>query len=139
MDLKEIFKCDECKSMIKEPVTLSCGNSICKRHLVELSKHKDNLNETIGKIFCRECNRDVQFLWSEIGVNKKMEELINRKILNLKFDKNFQETVREYENFQKNFLKYEKITNKREAYIYEYYQDMKNGIDLLREQYKCCN
>ena len=63
MNIKDELTCKYCKQIFNNPITLSCGDSICKHHIEELIS-----NNTSNKFACPLCNEEI--LNQNLSVNK---------------------------------------------------------------------
>jgi WD40 repeat protein len=119
-----IYICDfiGCNKYLKEPITLPCGETVCREHV----------NDTSATFKCPVCEQD--FIIPEEGfkINKKINTFINEnshlngqhRELKDMFDK----LERIIENFQKSNLANPQL------YIYDYFAAIRNKIDLHREK-----
>jgi WD40 repeat protein len=121
MDFEDII-CDKCQLILESPVTLPCGNTLCKVHL-------EGFNEKFKCSFCdREHLIDDQ---DGFAINKKMIKIINNYI---NFDRLRKETIESLNNLNELINEYESINP--DDFVYEYFRDLRNKVDLHREELK---
>ncbi|KAM6177103.1 E3 ubiquitin-protein ligase TRIM38-like isoform 2-T3 [Erethizon dorsatum] len=71
--IKEIATCSMCKTVMKDPVCISCGHSYCRRCLTGLSSKKLVGYSWQSIMCCRLCQKPSNL---DIYVNKQLESLI---------------------------------------------------------------
>ena len=117
----EGFVCEykDCKLILECPVTLSCGNSLCQKHL-------ENCSDTFSCFFCDENHHKPI---NGFVINKSMAKIVDnyfemdpikseiRKLLNTLTD-----AIKNYDQIEP------------DAYVYEYFEDIRFKIDLHREE-----
>jgi hypothetical protein len=144
MNLNEIFKCQICSNILKNPVTLSCGCSVCKEHLEQLSSndfdlnnnHNDVKNESISSFFCTKCQKDIEIPRGGIRVNHAFDWLLKREIIKLDFGKNYQLAKQECDKLKKDIAHYESIKNDPKFTIKNYYKELRTQVESLKNQIK---
>ena len=117
------LKCEykDCELIYENPITLPCGNSMCKSHL-------DQYNYNFK---CYFCNDEHEIPENGFSINKTIIKMIDsiiesnpiRKKINESFEK-INESISEYENLHP------------DVYIYEYFEDIRLKVDLHREELK---
>ena len=118
MNVKSIL-CDECHLILEHPITMPCGQTICKQHLDEFDE----------KISCKFCNDQHHIPRNGFCINKKLELVIDsyfelnplRKKIRDTFD-NINESVKEYDEIN------------ADAYVYDVFGGLRNKVDLHREE-----
>jgi WD40 repeat protein len=121
---RSAFICDfvGCNKYFKEPITLPCGDMICKEHL--------NYPGTTFK--CTICDEELKIPVEGLRINKKINALMidnshlteqQREVKDL-----FDQLERLIENFHKSNLAHPQL------YIHEYFSAIRNKIDLHRDQ-----
>ena len=126
MNIKEELTCQHCYEIYNNPVTLACGNNICKHHIEELiSKSASN------KFTCPFCNEENSN--QDFKVNTLIEKLIKRELqgfnLNPKYEKALEGLKIEIKNLAT-------ILNDPENYIDAEINELKRQVDLDRERLK---
>jgi WD40 repeat protein len=113
-----ICKFKDCNLIFENAITLPCGDSLCKHHL-------DNLD---GKFVCQFCDEEHELTKSLFVVNKTIIKLIETCLesipIRAKIGKMFKELVKLVEE-------YEKLDS--DEFIYDYFAEIRNKIDLHRE------
>jgi WD40 repeat protein len=110
---------DRCKLILENPITLPCGNSICQHHLEGISEKFD----------CMFCNEEHQIPKNGFSINKSFN-----LILNSYFEKNLliKEIKESLDNLNQLIYEHEKFDS--ETYVFDYFHDLINKIDLHREE-----
>ena len=121
MNLEHLIVCqfEGCKMIFEHPVTLPCGYSLCKKHLIEYDE----------KFECSFCHDQHQIPNNGFSTNKTIDLLLEsffeidplRKEIRTSFDK-LNEIIYEYEKFDP------------EGYIFDNAGDIINKVDLHREE-----
>ena len=126
MNIKEELACKYCNQIFNNPVTLPCGDTICKHHIEELIS-----NNTSNKFACPLCNEEI--LNQNLSVNKILEMLIKRELQGFKLNRKYEEV---FKNLKADIQSLETILQDPENYIYEEINELKRRIDLDRERLK---
>ena len=108
---------DGCKMIFENPVTLPCGRSLCRQHL-------DKFDE---KFNCYFCDKEHQIPSTNVSMTKMIDYCIQfdplRKKIKDSFD-NLNESIKEYEDIES------------DVYIHSYFFEIRNKVDLHREELK---
>ena len=126
MTIKKELTCQYCNEIYKNPITLACGDSICKHHIQELIS-----NSSINKFNCPLCNKENPN--QELNPNKILEKLIKIELHEFKINPIY-ETV--LNNLKTEIGNLEAIVKDPENYIYEEISELKRRVDLDREKIK---
>jgi WD40 repeat protein len=118
------YLCDfvGCAKYLKEPITLPCGDIVCREHV----------DGRATSFECPIC--DNEFIIPEEGfkINIKMSSLINKNShltgQHKQAKEIFDQLEKEIEDFQKSNLAHPQL------YIHDYFSSIRNKIDLHREQ-----
>ena len=86
MNAKEKLTCKYCNQIYNSPITLTCGDSICKHHIEELIS-----NNSINKFNCPVCNKEN--LNQELNPNKILEKLIKIELHEFKINPIYEKTL----------------------------------------------
>ena len=76
--VKRLFDCDLCSETLVEPITLPCGNSICKSHLEETQEFS-----------CELCGSEHPIPSGGFGINKRLKMGLDIELNTLSLDPNF--------------------------------------------------
>jgi hypothetical protein len=116
--IESIFKCDQCDQLLDEPVTISCGVTVCKFHL----------NEFLASFTCEFCNRIHQVPPEGFEVNKRLQSALKTEINILpdKMSKELHESLEELKN----------VEDKSEDFINEYYNNISKSVDIRKNDLK---
>ena len=112
-----------CKLILDNPVTMPCGNSICKHHLEQIEQSDDT------KYNCFFCLEQHEIPKNGFGVNIALMKMIQnfyeldpiRKIIIKSFNE-LNDSVNEYNSLDS------------DVYIYDYFAEIRNKVDLHREE-----
>ena len=115
------LKCqhEDCGLILENPVTLVCGYNVCRHHL-------DGL-ET--KFKCFFCHKQHSIPEEGFSVNRSFEIMIEsfnqsqplRKLIKIAFE-NLNQLINEYEKLNS------------DAFVYDYFSEIRNKVDLHREE-----
>jgi hypothetical protein len=126
MNIKEELTCKYCNQIYNIPVTLACGDSLCKHHIDELiSNNSSNILECP---LCNETNTNHDF-----KVNKLIEKLIKRKLHEFKLNSKHEAVLN---NLKIEIEKLALLLKDPENFIYQEFDELKRLVDLDREQMK---
>jgi hypothetical protein len=123
--------CSYCAKIFKDPILLSCDDSICREHLSERDIRKEN------KIKCKECNQEFKVNDDEFRSNKTLRKLIESESylsgeeISLKVE--LEVSVRKFFEF------YDEFNQKKtqlELDAFEHFKEMRFQIDEHREELK---
>ena len=115
---KQAIVCEfkDCNLIYEDPVALPCGNSLCQHHLKTFD----------DKFVCYFCNNEHQ---NEFNVNKAMVKMINNHFQLDPLRKKIKES---FYNLSQTIQEYDSID--RDSHIYDYFQELRNKVDLHREE-----
>lgn len=126
MNIKEELTCKFCNEIYKAPITLTCGDSVCKHHLEEL--FPTNSSKFFCCPICNEENSNQDF-----KINKILEQLIKKELHQFKINPIYEEVLN---NLKTEIGNLEAIVKDPENYIYEEISELKRQVDLDREKIK---
>ena len=112
---------DCCKMILESPVTLPCGNTLCKEHL-------DKFYE---KFTCFLCNEEHQIPKNGFVINKTTNKIINNYINLNPLRKKIKAS---FEHLSQSIDDYEKVDP--DSFVYDYFAEIRNKVDLHREELK---
>ena len=122
-DFKSLFCCELCNKLTVQPVTLPCGVSICESHIKEIS-----LDD------CKFCC--IEHKKSDLQVNKAFSRMLELKVNEIKLDPKYDNYKKEIDSARSIMNEIENITKSPDSYIYEYFEKIKQNVDLTREALK---
>ena len=111
-----------CNLIYEHPVTLPCGSSLCKQHLEKFKKNKFK---------CFFCSVTHHIPEDGFSLNKAMTKMIDS---HFKLDPLRKKVTESFENLTDSIKKYEDI--EPEVYIDGYFYEIRNKVDLHREELK---
>ena len=123
MNIKERLTCKCCNEIFINPITLVCGDSICKHHIDELVS-----SNTSEKFKCPLC--DKENLNHDLEANKLIQELIEIRLHEFKINPSYEAIFNSFKMEIKNF---ETILKDLENYIFTEISELKRLVDLDRE------
>jgi hypothetical protein len=77
MNIKEELTCKYCNDIYNIPITLACGDSICKHHIEELIS-----SNSPNKFSCPLCNEEI--INQNFSVNKCIKKWLKPSCINSK-------------------------------------------------------
>ena len=118
-----ICKHSDCKLIYENPVLLPCGGTLCQHHLDDF----DNLL----KFKCFFCNGEHELTNYDYNQNEKIINMIQSY-----FDLNpLRKEIKDTFNYlNQKLIEYEQFSS--DGYIYDYFEDVRNKVDLHREELK---
>jgi aspartate 1-decarboxylase len=123
------FVCEheDCNLIYQDPITLPCGNTLCKIHL-------DKQNKTFKCYFCRDEHEIPEngFAVSKTILNM-IEYYYDTNLLTHNKTNKLRKRIKETFKILDDSIKdYEKLDP--EVYIYDYFAELRNKVDLHREE-----
>ena len=132
-EVKASFDCDLCEKLLKDPVVMPCGSTICKTHLDKLMTNPSNEKNTL---ICSICQEEHFIPKKGFIVYKRLQKLITLELNDLKVSPVFHECTKEIEDAKEKMVKVELLEQNAENYIYEYFENIKRQVDIRREDLK---
>jgi hypothetical protein len=122
--IKNLFDCDICDKLLIDPIVLPCGNVVCKKHI------------EINNFICIKCQKEHVIPENGYKVNSRIQKLLDIRLNTLKRSTVFNDCNKLIEQAIENIIKVESLENNSEAYIVEYFEDIKRQVDLRRDSLK---
>jgi len=122
--INSYFKCKLCKEILKYPVALPCGETICKEHVEEIGSQKCSLCGDLHQI------PEGGFMVNQI-VQNMLEAQLNTLAYN--FDQ-FNDSKKLIDNLNRSLKEIEGIRNDPENFISEYFCELNRQVDLRRDE-----
>ena len=126
MNAKEKLTCKYCGNIYKNPITLACGDSICKHHIDELVS-----NDASNKFACPLC--DEENVKQNFKENKLMQDLLESDFHKLDVNSKFKNIL---DNLKTEIHNLEDVLNDPDSFIYKEISELKRKVDLDRENLK---
>jgi len=123
MNIKQELTCKYCNEIYKNPITLTCGDSICKNHIEELV-----INNSILCPLCSQENMNQTF-----NANKLIVKLLEIELHKFKLEPKYELMLNSLKQEIKNL---EAILKDPENLIFEEIGELKRQVDLDREKLK---
>jgi hypothetical protein len=132
MNLDQVFRCNICTNVIHNPVTLPCGDSICKYHVDKLlESSEENINYK-----CAKCMREFQIPECGFEINFAMDFLLKRQLEKLDFGDTYKEAIKECERLRSMVKEYESNKSGPELALCEHYSELRTRVEILKEDFK---
>ena len=126
MNVKVKLTCKYCGNIYKNPISLTCGDNICKHHIEELvSKNPSN------KFSCPLCFKEN--MNQNFSVNKLIQDMLEYDLHKFKIDSKLKKI---YENLKLEVEHLEQILNNPDNVIYEQLNELKKQVYLDRDRLK---
>lgn len=122
--MSSLIKCPSCQRTLAQPVVLPCGDTICKSHVVK------------GTIKCPKCLADHSIPEAGFPINSLVEELLKNEFAKLDLGPGHKVAVESLEELKKIVDKLKRIRDDPKLEINRVISDLKNKIDLRREEEK---
>lgn len=122
--INDAIKCSNCKERLKSPVLMPCGHSICNHHVTE------------PPILCLKCNAFFGIPLNGFPIGKSLEILLELNIEYINLGKDYFSISDNCKLFGDLLDRFDKIKNDPETRIKEEISEIKNKVDLRREELK---
>ena len=133
MDI-DVIKCATCIKVLNLPVILPCGHTICKDHV---DKAVEN-NET--SIKCKICDKLIGIPSDGFVANRFAESLLDEMkketCLGEKFKTEYNQARESCESFEELLDEFNRVINDPEMKIHTVINELRNKVDLRREELK---
>ena len=129
--LGESIKCTTCKEILKLPVSLPCGHSICKRHVNNAGE--ENMT---NQIHCPKCNEFFEIPINGFPRNRAVEDLLEKNITKIDLGEEHKSAFDKCSLFADLLERFNKIRNDPNTRINEEISELKNQVDIRREEMK---
>ena len=127
--INDLIKCTKCKEILKMPVLMPCGNSICSHHI----KDKENKNK---RLECLICQKNHNIPVNGFPRNLALESLLETNFYKIDLGEEYKSAIDKCSLFDDLLKRFNKIKNDPERGIYKEISDLKNEVDLRREEMK---
>jgi hypothetical protein len=128
---KSQLTCSYCSRIFKDPILLSCGDSICRQHLKEKDVVKQN------KIKCVKCNEEFGVKNNEFKSNEAISKLIESQsylsVDEIKLKHELEVSIKKFFEFYDEFSQNK---SKLESDVFDHFHEMRFKIDQQREELK---
>lgn len=124
--IQSSIKCQICHKVFESPVMLPCGESICLKHVQDQE----------DRVFCINCSSLHEKPANGFIKNKPLEKLIAFQIEKLNFGESYTNAVKSCQVFKKTIESFRTELNDPSAYINKFVSDLKNRVDLKRDEMK---
>jgi hypothetical protein len=125
--IEQAIKCAECKKVLQSPVSLPCGYSICKRHSTVAKSTTYN---------CPHCQVTHQIPDNGFPINKSLESILSTNIERIQLSSEYDDAFQAYTKLAKSIGDFHLLKKDPSCLIDSFICDLKNQIDLSREQFK---
>ena len=121
--LKRIFDCDSCSSTLVDPITLPCGDTVCKRHLDKFS----------DKFKCDLCHGIHVIPQNGFVVNKRLKAGLDIEINSLKLTPAYEECKARLEKVAEKAVEIENLIRNPKD-ISDYFNELRKKVDSRKEE-----
>ena len=127
--IKCLFNCNKCQAILEEPITLSCGNTVCKKHLQESL----NVENVIGCSLCQK-----KHIVPEDGflINKIIQNGLEIELNKLKLNPIFDSCKKALEDTKESAANVQKIRDNQEIYIKQYFDGIREQVESRQNSLK---
>jgi len=133
--IKGLFDCDICKNLLVDPISLPCGNNVCKHHLEYFGKKKI----VLGKSFVCEVCKDKHYV-PEKGhfiVNKQIKKALDIELNNLKVSSSAHNECKDIiKEAKESLAQIETLEKNAEGYICEHFANIKRQVEIRKKKLK---
>jgi len=132
-EIKNFFDCDLCHQVFVDPISIPCGNNLCKGHLDKLLK---NISKEKNIFQCEICQEEHFIPKGGFKVDKRLQRGLEIQLNTLKLAPIFEECKAVIKKAHESVAKIETLEKNSEEYIYEYFEEIKRQVDIRRENLK---
>ena len=134
--LKTLFNCDLCKDILVDPITFTCGNTMCKRHISKLlfdtfvEQLDQNNNNLAMNLFekttfnCLLCQKEHAVPEGGFIVNKQMQAGLEIQLSNLNLSPAYDECKSKILKARENLSEIESLEKNSSKYIINYFNEI---------------
>lgn len=123
--ISSIYDCNLCKNLLVDPVTVPCGNNLCKHHLDTLVAE---LPKKATFYRCELCQEEHQIPNKGFMVNKQLHNVLELELQNSVFYKFFKK-INETQDYMELIESLDINSDKK---ITEFFDDLKAQVDSRR-------
>jgi hypothetical protein len=124
--VQKIINCKLCRAIVKKPVFLPCGETICARH--------EKRFRNIYTAKCYLCNKSHRLKKNQhFPYNKVTKCLLKTEINKLDFGDEYKKAKGLIQEVRKLKSNYENTKNATGEHVFERFQEMRRKVDLIRE------
>ena len=142
--ISDSIKCTSCKKIIKTPVLLPCGHSICNNHVNDdedlnesfLSSFSDVSSNENTKFKCLICDKFHVIPLEGFPRNRALENLLEKNIAKIDLGEEYKSVSDKCSLFGDLLERFNKIKNNPVSRINKEISELKNKVDLRREEMK---
>lgn len=129
MDLViDSIECTKCKKILSTPVILPCAHCMCEKHVTE--------EATKTTIECNLCAEYHEIPAKGFIRNRALDSLLAKKIDKIDLGDEYNSARDECSRFSDLFEQFDRMRNDPEARIHEVASELRNKVDLRREELK---
>ncbi len=123
-EFKGLFTCLLCKQILKEPVLLPCGESICRTH-----------SEDVCSKTCTFCIQEHSLPEEGFASNKIVQKMLDLEVdrISLK-SASYDKCQKGLDELKKVYARVDSILQDPQNLIYEHFSEIKNTADLKKEK-----
>lgn len=129
--LKRLLDCDLCHKILASPVTVPCGNTICKSHVAELLTRRAKQKSSF---ICELCQDEHSVPDNGFEVNKRMKSALENELnminINVSAFNACQRTINEA---RQALIEIKAMSADFENFFFDHFEKLKNEVDLRRE------
>jgi hypothetical protein len=129
--VKNLFDCEQCNQLLVDPITLSCGYSVCKKHLDRLL---ENAPKDMNKFECELCKEKHCIPEKGFAINRNIQNGLDNDLNSLKLNTVYDKCKKAVTDANNKIQKIEILEKDPENYIFEYFEELKRQVDLRREE-----
>ncbi len=131
--IKNFFDCDLCHELLVDPISIPCGNNVCKSHLDKLLK---KISKEKSFFQCEICKEEHFIPKKGFKVDKRLQNGLEIQFNTLKLTPIFDECKKVIKTARERVAKIDTLEKNSEGYIYDYFEDIKRQVDIRREDLK---
>jgi hypothetical protein len=126
-NLSEYFTCEICNKYYLNPIILPCGDNVCEEHVKQKTKITDNQEKEYQ---CELCQSKHKLPTVGFIINKSFIQMMNK---NLHLNEKTKTAIKKIDDLDSLNKEIDLIVKDPEHFIFNYFSEEKNKIDLKRE------
>jgi hypothetical protein len=136
MSEKFDFVCAFCSRILKNPINLPCGDSICKHHLDDSSSLKDNSIKCMVESCKRKFNLD-RYKLDDFAPNKTVKNLLEKETHLSEKEKSLKKKMLDiFKEFQESTHEYRQSKLSIKSLCIDRFQEIYHQLDVQRQNLK---
>jgi hypothetical protein len=132
--VRKLISCKWCDQILKKPVLLPCGATICLAHEAHFRACEVKKEDEKSSL-CQLCGQDHRLTeFEHLPTNEIAQDLLDSQLNELYFGKNYEKAAELLKTLHLLMSDYEQMKNNPEGFIFDYFQAVRDKVDLIRDE-----